>query len=127
MGEMADYMINGDDCQVCGEYMGEGDGYPRTCAGCSRPEKNDNDPADFLALKKPGDLDKLATWLEGREFNRIKTGNKDRKGQPMIGLSYQVNEKKWHKRGLIVCANADLVAPAMKIIEQFKTEKGGNQ
>jgi hypothetical protein len=34
MGEMADYMINGDDCQYCGEYLGEGDGYPRSCAGC---------------------------------------------------------------------------------------------
>jgi hypothetical protein len=34
MGEMAEYLLNGDDCQVCGEYIGEGDGIPRTCAGC---------------------------------------------------------------------------------------------
>lgn len=35
MGEIADYIINGDDCQYCGQYLGKGDGYPRTCYGCS--------------------------------------------------------------------------------------------
>lgn len=39
MGEYADYMINGDDCQQCGVYMGEGDGYPRTCEACKRRNK----------------------------------------------------------------------------------------
>ena len=36
MGEMADYMINGEDCQECGmPFMdGEVPGYPRTCAEC---------------------------------------------------------------------------------------------
>ena len=36
MGEMADYMVNGDDCQVCGVPFDDegGDGYPRTCNGC---------------------------------------------------------------------------------------------
>lgn len=38
MGEMADYMLNGDDCQECGEYIGEGDGYPRSCAACAKAE-----------------------------------------------------------------------------------------
>ena len=31
---MADYILDGDDCQECGEYIGEGDGYPRSCGGC---------------------------------------------------------------------------------------------
>lgn len=36
MGEIADYMINGDDCQVCGVPFDDDDacGYPRTCNGC---------------------------------------------------------------------------------------------
>jgi len=34
MGEMADYMLMGDDCQSCGEYLGDGDGYPRNCRSC---------------------------------------------------------------------------------------------
>lgn len=39
MGEMADYMLNGDDCEGCGQYLGEGDGYTRRCASCRAPEK----------------------------------------------------------------------------------------
>ena len=35
MGEIADMMIEGDMCQVCGEWLGEGDGFPRTCRGCA--------------------------------------------------------------------------------------------
>ena len=34
MGEMADYMLEGDDCQECGEYLGPGDGFPRSCPSC---------------------------------------------------------------------------------------------
>lgn len=44
MGEYADYMLNGDDCQECGEYIGEGDGFPRSCEGCkNKTEKDDGD------------------------------------------------------------------------------------
>lgn len=39
MGEMAEYMLNGDDCQCCGEYLGEGDGYPRSCDGCAEEDE----------------------------------------------------------------------------------------
>lgn len=34
MGDVADAILNGDDCELCGEYIGEGDGYPRKCSGC---------------------------------------------------------------------------------------------
>lgn len=33
MGEMADYMLNGDDCEGCGMYLGGGgSGFPRYCS-----------------------------------------------------------------------------------------------
>ena len=37
MGEMAEYMLNGDDCEMCGIYLapekyGPADGYPRYCS-----------------------------------------------------------------------------------------------
>lgn len=38
MGQYADYVINGDDCQYCGEYLGEGDGYARACRSCADDE-----------------------------------------------------------------------------------------
>jgi len=35
MGEMADAIINGDFCQICGGVLrSEGTGYPRTCQDC---------------------------------------------------------------------------------------------
>lgn len=36
MGEYAEMMINGDSCQACGEYLGDGPGYPMTCDYCHR-------------------------------------------------------------------------------------------
>ena len=32
MGEIAEGMIDGTFCECCGEYIGEGDGYPRYCS-----------------------------------------------------------------------------------------------
>ncbi len=35
MGELADYMIHGDDCHGCGmPFDTPGDGYPRLCTSC---------------------------------------------------------------------------------------------
>jgi hypothetical protein len=35
MGEMADYILNGDDCEACGlPFDDAGEGFPRSCATC---------------------------------------------------------------------------------------------
>lgn len=34
MGEYADYMINGDDCQECGQPFLKSYGYPMSCTDC---------------------------------------------------------------------------------------------
>ncbi len=34
MGEIADDILNGDRCDLCGVWIGEGDGYPRKCVEC---------------------------------------------------------------------------------------------
>ena len=60
MGEYADYILNGDDCQYCGEYLGEGDGIPRTCKSCrdemrkapSQPAKTKAEPQGQIMGKK---------------------------------------------------------------------------
>ena len=41
MGEYADMVIDGDVCECCGEYMGQGDGYARTCKACKREEREE--------------------------------------------------------------------------------------
>lgn len=35
MGEIADDIINGDRCDVCGIWLGDGEGYPVTCDDCA--------------------------------------------------------------------------------------------
>lgn len=45
MGDIADMMLEGDLCQGCGEYMGEGDGFPVWCASCE-PAPKSNPAAD---------------------------------------------------------------------------------
>lgn len=34
MGEIADMILDGQMCQGCGEYLGEGCGFPEYCTGC---------------------------------------------------------------------------------------------
>lgn len=52
MGEIAEALINGDDCQICGvPFDDEGDGFPRTCAGCS-DDDDDDLASDYRAMKE---------------------------------------------------------------------------
>lgn len=44
MGEIADDILEGACCQVCGEYVeGEPYGFPFTCSGCEADEDDDDD------------------------------------------------------------------------------------
>ncbi|WP_299083390.1 hypothetical protein [uncultured Paraglaciecola sp.] len=43
MGEIADAMISGDMCQECGQWIGDGDGYPVSCSECG----GDSDPHHY--------------------------------------------------------------------------------
>jgi hypothetical protein len=38
MGDIADQVLEGEICQECGEYLGDGLGYPVTCDGCKEEE-----------------------------------------------------------------------------------------
>jgi hypothetical protein len=39
MGEMADDILDGVFCEICGEYIGEECGYPRRCEGCQEDDE----------------------------------------------------------------------------------------
>ena len=42
MGEIAEAILNGFFCEVCGVVVdGDEPGYPRLCAGCEAEEKED--------------------------------------------------------------------------------------
>ena len=39
MSDFTDDVINGDFCELCGVWLGIGEGYPRTCADCKKENK----------------------------------------------------------------------------------------
>lgn len=64
MGEIAEYMINGDDCQECGEHIGTGPGYPRSCAGCAGEDDDDDQDTEGAPGFTPDDR-------KTRDFDRM--------------------------------------------------------
>lgn len=49
MGDIADAMLDGLLCQICGELIdGEEPGYPRTCPACLMDEEEDEIEDDEL-------------------------------------------------------------------------------
>ena len=53
MGEIAEAMIDGELCEGCGVYLGQGPGYPRKCRDCKRTE-NDPHPQTKVPCKQCG-------------------------------------------------------------------------
>lgn len=53
MGDMADAILNGDFCQNCGEWLGDGDGFPRSCPGCGDPDEFDDVEVPGFRPKQP--------------------------------------------------------------------------
>jgi hypothetical protein len=109
MGEYADYILNGDDCQDCGEYIGEGDGYPRSCFGCvgkseiSRPKvKTDAQKARKRRARKRRSerqmtalrLADVSDWqkLSDYHFRKIEDGKK---------IDWWPSTGKWSINGVV--------------------------
>lgn len=128
MGEYADYMLNGDDCQTCGKHIGSGDGYPRNCRSCDRQERNEkrrDDPnAPFIMQNTQGAKTALKYWLKAKKYNAWSFGNTDVKGRPMIGLSWEHNpDSDWSKHdraGLIICRDDAARDAALEILNNLK-------
>ena len=146
MGEIADMMLDGTLCEGCGEYIGEGDGYPQYCSASCAGDRgadqsqikrnpgnrhsaklNRGSDDDFLAIRKATDIEKLAGFLNARDYNFVNTGKKDRKGQPMIGLMFTMPGQRGDKRGLIVCTNQGLHDQVLPIVKAAKIERGNER
>ncbi len=39
MGEISDMIIEGELCNVCGGYIGDSCGFPRSCSDCKKESK----------------------------------------------------------------------------------------
>jgi hypothetical protein len=40
MGDVADDILDGDMCELCGEWLGDGDSYPRKCESCEKDSQH---------------------------------------------------------------------------------------
>jgi len=119
MGEMAEYMLNGDDCSGCGEYLGEGDGFARLCSSCQADNRAEN---DLFVINDKADVKSLGEWLSNIEFNSFKKGLRDRHYKPMIGLRNKSNDN-FEKKGLILCVNADLYNMSLDLVKKAQGGK----
>lgn len=75
MGEIAEMMLDGDMCQYCGVWVGGGDGYPQSCAGCA-----DDDQPDYIDPRiKPKfhevDLADMTKWRLAKSGNIVTEGD----------------------------------------------------
>lgn len=59
MGEIAEAMLNGELCQMCGVYMGDSCGHPRTCGDCLTDQRA-LPPFEKVRCEKCGKLVKSA-------------------------------------------------------------------
>ena len=104
MGEYAEYMINGDDCQP-------------------KPKRGRNPNAPFVMQNSSGSKHAFKFWLKERKYNAWSIGHMDKKGQRMIGLSWEYNpESDWTKhdrRGLVICRDDAAHEAALEIIEKY--------
>ena len=78
---MAEAMINGDDCETCGEHLGEGSGFPRKCKACSGGKKSKQNIDSLLTgydVKKFTDFhwrinDELDIWPSKNKYHVLET------------------------------------------------------
>jgi hypothetical protein len=57
MGEIAEMILDGTMCQVCGVWMNDGEdgpGHPQTCEGCAEPpaRPNKKNPSKDIQCRK---------------------------------------------------------------------------
>lgn len=87
MGEIADMMLDGTLCEGCGEYIGEGDGYPQYCS-----EQCASDRGAYTAQIKG---EKTSTRSEGKK--RREKRRKKRKAQERKALLASEDDAGWKK------------------------------
>jgi len=57
MGDIADLMLEGALCEACGEFLGDGDGFPQRCPGCGGGGAPRLRPSRFRTKPTDGRLD----------------------------------------------------------------------
>ena len=77
MGDIADWILEGGMCQVCGVELDDGEeaGYPRSCSGCSQSNAS-SQPIKTISCRHPGCRKKFQTDPAADQHYRDKHAKK---------------------------------------------------
>lgn len=121
MGEAAEAILEGEDCQECGEYIGGGDGYPRTCSACQSKYKPNY--ANFFPIKSGQNIDALRDFLKCRTYNVIDEAA-DKNGKPLFRILHDTDPENDYKLpdrvATVVCINIKLLDSLKRTINSLK-------
>lgn len=124
MGEIAEAMLEGELCAMCGEYLGDGLGFPGYCsnrcaesAGVDPSEAHvgQDDPLDGLLRRKDenGATKRQRAILRKVHFGTLKTIDS--------GMGYRLQKKGWvtfpvNSSGFVEAASVRITAAGREII-----------
>lgn len=118
-GEIADMMLDGTMCQLCGEFLdGEAGGYPMYCAGCApdatpAQHKKRHD-APFFAIQKAGDVVGLKAFLETAQYDTVEFGN-DKFNNPLA----RVKRRGAARVATICIRKKEFTAEVSSLLKQY--------
>lgn len=125
MGEYAEMMLEGDACSTCGEYLGDGDGFPRQCASCRRDEEREDRPSiRWHRINREADLKGIAKFVrKGATVNTYNGPRTDKNGNPFFFLGYDRKpDSDWGRyeghSAAVWCKTDELAAAAEKEIRR---------
>lgn len=101
MGEMADAVLDGEFCQICGEYLDDyAPGYPRTCAGCG----GDDEPEVTHKAKRQHDKNPAMQWIKINHQHEL-GGLSDRLRAQPVYSAYTHNKRDKNKKPVCFCGH----------------------
>lgn len=112
MGEYAEMILDGTCCQGCGEYLGDGDGFPVYCSACAKQARRNDPDAPFI-VKAEKAFSALPHWLREKSPNTYSIGASDKRGKPIINVSSDV----W--RGEIIVIKRDLFERTETMVAEY--------
>lgn len=113
MGEIADMMLDGTMCAMCGVFLHDGQsgqGFPGYCSRqCAMdagviPEKKFDSP--FFVIRKEKDLEPLREFVSQNFYNTYEETT-DKVNQPLFRLSSENEGQKHPKRVATVCVKRE--------------------
>ena len=125
MGDIADMMLEGDMCQFCGEWLGDGDGFPRSCPSCGdddeevKPVKVRQFDAPFYAIKGQADFENFSKFISTALYDRYER-TLDKFKNPLFRLNLGSA-----RAATVCCRNKNFLQNVEAVLAQHKGESHG--